>query len=118
MGNDANGIVACVKLKFFHLEGGGLNHQRDYQSPAGGSSQVRAYLYLPPTGTHATSRRSAGQTSSTGPYKSPSPRPSPRHTSPIPRGKPCSSRCAGNPATLSAPARAKSASDVQARLRE
>jgi hypothetical protein len=31
MGNDANGIVACVKLKFFHLEGGGLNHQRDYQ---------------------------------------------------------------------------------------
>jgi hypothetical protein len=32
MGNDANGIVACVKLKFFHLEGGGLNHQRDYQS--------------------------------------------------------------------------------------
>jgi hypothetical protein len=34
MGNDANGIVACVKLKFFHLEGGGLNHQRDYQSSA------------------------------------------------------------------------------------
>jgi hypothetical protein len=33
MGNDANGIVACVKLKFFHLEGGGLNHQRDYQKP-------------------------------------------------------------------------------------
>jgi hypothetical protein len=32
MGNDANGIVACVKLKFFHLEGGGLNHQRDYQA--------------------------------------------------------------------------------------
>jgi hypothetical protein len=32
MGNDANGIVACVKLKFFHLEGGGLNHQRDYQT--------------------------------------------------------------------------------------
>lgn len=31
MGNDANGIVAGVKLKFFHLEGGGLNHQRDYQ---------------------------------------------------------------------------------------
>src|ERR687893_2286389 len=31
MGNDANGIVACVKLKFFHLEGGGLNHQRLYQ---------------------------------------------------------------------------------------
>lgn len=31
MGNDANGIVARVKLKFFHLEGGGLNHQRDYQ---------------------------------------------------------------------------------------
>jgi signal transduction histidine kinase len=34
MGNDANGIVACVKLKFFHLEGGGLNHQRGYQMQA------------------------------------------------------------------------------------
>ena len=31
MGNDAVSIVACIKLKFFHLEGGGLNHQRDYQ---------------------------------------------------------------------------------------
>jgi outer membrane receptor protein involved in Fe transport len=40
MGNDANGIVACAKLKFFHLEGGGLNHQRDYQGVVVGNPDL------------------------------------------------------------------------------
>jgi hypothetical protein len=31
MARDATGIAGPVKLKFFHLEGGGLNHLRDYQ---------------------------------------------------------------------------------------
>jgi hypothetical protein len=49
MGNDANGIVACVKLKFFHLEGGGLNHQRDYQvviyTPLSFTAPLHFYVY-------------------------------------------------------------------------
>ena len=31
MARDATGIAGPVKLKFFHLEGGGLNHLGDYQ---------------------------------------------------------------------------------------